>query len=203
MFMKIKGQQGFTLIELMIVVAIIGILAAIAIPNFILYQLKSQQAEGRTNLAGVKTSEVAFSGEQGCFFGTPASGAAVVAGTKSVGTPWLPANAIPTPVVAGNPNHCVSIAGAPLAPVGTFGTIGFVPTGLVRYSYSVDTLGIPTAAPAVPGAGTCAASSTGAVAAPGAGFTATTTSNLDGDAALSRFLNNDIQGVIDCTPQVF
>ena len=64
---SVQSQKGFTLIELMIVVAIIGILAAIAIPNFILYQLKSQQAEGRTNLAGVKTSQVAFNGEQGCY----------------------------------------------------------------------------------------------------------------------------------------
>lgn len=52
---RIKGQRGFTLIELMIVVAIVGILAAIAIPNFLNYQAKSQQAEVRTGLAAIYT----------------------------------------------------------------------------------------------------------------------------------------------------
>jgi len=50
-----KLQQGFTLIELMIVVAIIGILAAIAIPAYSDYTAKSQAAEAYTLLDGLKT----------------------------------------------------------------------------------------------------------------------------------------------------
>jgi type IV pilus assembly protein PilA len=63
MMRLLRKEKGFTLIELMIVVAIIGILAAIAIPNFLRFQAKSRQAEAKTNLGGLFTSEESYRAE--------------------------------------------------------------------------------------------------------------------------------------------
>ena len=60
-------KGGFTLIELMIVVAIIGILAAIAIPNFLRFQLKAKSSEGKTNLAAIRTAEESYFAEYGVY----------------------------------------------------------------------------------------------------------------------------------------
>lgn len=63
MIKRVRSRKGFTLIELMIVVAIIGILAAIAIPNFLKFQAKSKQSEAKTNLKAVYTAETSYFGE--------------------------------------------------------------------------------------------------------------------------------------------
>jgi prepilin-type N-terminal cleavage/methylation domain-containing protein len=56
-----RNPHGFTLIELMIVVAIIGILAAIAIPNFIRFQARARQSEANSNLKTLFTGLRTFS----------------------------------------------------------------------------------------------------------------------------------------------
>ncbi len=59
-----KLGRGFTLIELMIVVAIIGILAAIAIPNFMRFQARARQSEAKANLKAVFTATKASLAEK-------------------------------------------------------------------------------------------------------------------------------------------
>jgi type IV pilus assembly protein PilA len=104
-------RGGFTLIELMIVVAIIGILAAIAIPNFLRFQLKAKSSEGKTNLAAIRTAEESYFAEYGVYISSD-----------------------PSPVDIGN-NQKVTFAHAN-AGLG-FDQLGWSPEGQVYFNYSV------------------------------------------------------------------
>jgi type IV pilus assembly protein PilA len=106
-----RNQKGFTLIELMIVVAIIGILAAVAIPAFSKYQLKAKTSEAKINLAAIATSEIAYQAEHGNFVACAANPAAIPGTTPAL---WATGN-------------------------GDFDLIGFQPkASKVYYQYAVD-----------------------------------------------------------------
>lgn len=112
MLQRIRNRKGFTLVELMIVVAIIGILAAIAIPNFLMFRLKAKTSEAKSNLGAIRSTEVAYYAEWNYFVGsqvyTP-DHTGTMAGTKQ---PWIGST--------------------------SFSILGFAPEGKVFYSYGLD-----------------------------------------------------------------
>ena len=105
-----KSKKGFTLIELMIVVAIIGILAAIAIPNFLRFQLKSKSSEGKVNIAAIRTAEESYLAEFGVYVAATVNPAADVPGSQK----------------------------AAFDTGGGFDTLGWSPEGNVFFQYAVN-----------------------------------------------------------------
>ncbi len=104
----LRGREGFTLVELMIVVAIVAILAAIAIPNYIGYRWRVARTEAFANLGTIWKMEEAYRVERQGYL------------TSS----WVPST-VPGP----SPD--------PWPGGGNFDTLGFSPKGKVYYRYGV------------------------------------------------------------------
>ncbi len=202
MLKSLRSSKGFTLIELMIVVAIIGILAAIAIPNFLTYQLKSRQSEAKTNLQAIRTSMLSFQAEKGCYVAVPNWPAnAPTTTAKSSPTPWSTAT---TPAASGTSTYCLATGGVFNVPAtAAFTDIGFVATGSVYYNYTTLPVASGGTVPVAACGGTGMNGNSAITGGTGGaltdlGFHIVAQSNLDGDPNISIWGASNDNGASDC-----
>ena len=127
-----RMQRGFTLIELMVVVAIVAVLAAIAISQYQDYLIRSQIAEGASLASGVKTSVAEFYNSKGHF---PTS--ACLAGNGSVGL------ATPTSIVGSYVSEIRVSGEGCAAPLGAGSVIAFFSSDSPHKAHlAIDTAGL-------------------------------------------------------------
>jgi type IV pilus assembly protein PilA len=129
-----KIDKGFTLVELMVVVAIIGILSSVAIPNFKKYQAKSKTTEAKLQLASIYSAETALITDFDSF-GTCLGDAGYISPTgvwdASVPSQGSTYYAVGFPVANGVPNQIVVDNGGMCGVTG-YGVAAFKKVGGVR-----------------------------------------------------------------------
>ena len=114
MFMKIRSRRGFTLIELMIVVVIIGILAALAIPRFMQATTKSKQSEARLILKQIYVNQRTYKQQSAANTYYNPAGPASAAAPNTLNEIWIEImpNALYTFTVVANGNTFTATATA-------------------------------------------------------------------------------------------
>jgi type IV pilus assembly protein PilA len=97
-----SNSRGFTLIELMIVVGIIGILAAVAIPNFLTYQAKARQSEAKLALGSIYTAATTvMQAQSGSYVITSITDLGYLPTGRTKYNYWFPVSGVATVVPGG------------------------------------------------------------------------------------------------------